>query len=93
MQFPLGKGLRLVAQVIWHQGIRRPEIRGQFWSQLWIILQKKPQLLNLYLGLCAAGEHFWEYRALARKRIEQQMNLHPLATPEVEILTPLPLSV
>ncbi|CAD5963628.1 MAG: B12-binding domain-containing radical SAM protein [Planktothrix rubescens PR222] len=76
MQFPLGKGLRLVAQVIWHQGIRRPEIRGQFWSQLWIILQKKPQMLNLYLGLCAAGEHFWEYRALAKERINQQMNLH-----------------
>lgn len=88
MQFPLGKGLRLVAQVIWHQGIRRPEIRGQFWRQLWIILQKKPQVLNMYLGLCAAGEHFWEYRALARKRIEQQ-----IATPEVQTLSPSPLRV
>lgn len=93
MQFPLGKGLRLVAQVIWHQGIRRPEIRGQFWSQLWIILQKKPQVLNMYLGLCAAGEHFWEYRALARERIEQQINLQPLTTAEVETLNSLPLSV
>jgi len=82
MQFPLGKGLRLVAQVIWHQGIRRAEIRGQFWHQLWIILQKKPQVLNMYLGLCAAGEHFWEYRALAGERIEQQ-----IATPDVKILT------
>jgi radical SAM superfamily enzyme YgiQ (UPF0313 family) len=73
MQFPAGKGLRLVAQLIWHQGLRRPEIRGQFWRQLWTILLIKPQVLNMYLGLCAAGEHFWEYRALARERIAQQL--------------------
>ncbi|MBD2464134.1 B12-binding domain-containing radical SAM protein [Oscillatoria sp. FACHB-1407] len=81
MQFPLDKGLRLVAQLIWHQGIRRPEIRGQFWRQLWIILSQKPQLLNIYLGLCAAGEHFWEYRVLARERITQQLGYDPLETP------------
>lgn len=78
MQFPLNKGLRLVAQLIWQQGIRRPEIRGQFWRQLWIIVFNKPQALNTYLGLCAAGEHFWEYRALARKRITQQLGYDPL---------------
>ncbi|MBL1179117.1 B12-binding domain-containing radical SAM protein [Pantanalinema sp. GBBB05] len=78
MQFPLNKGLRLVAQLIWQQGIRRPEIRGQFWRQLWIILFNKPQVLNTYLGLCAAGEHFWEYRALARQRITQQLGYDPL---------------
>ncbi|WP_299491210.1 B12-binding domain-containing radical SAM protein [Acaryochloris sp. IP29b_bin.137] len=75
MQFPLGKGLRLVAQIFWYQGIRRPETRRQFWNQLWIILLKKPQMLNMYLGLCAAGEHFWEYRVLARERIAQQLDL------------------
>ncbi len=78
MQFPIGKGLQLVTQLIWHQGIRRPEIRGQFWRQLWTILRKKPQVLNLYLGLCAAGEHFLEYRALARERITQQLGYDPL---------------
>jgi radical SAM superfamily enzyme YgiQ (UPF0313 family) len=78
MQFPLNKGLRLVAQLIWHQGIRRPEIRRQFWHQLWVIVLNKPQLLNMYLGLCAAGEHFWEYRALARERITQQLGYDPL---------------
>lgn len=78
MQFPLGKGLRLVAQLIWHQGLRRPEIRGQFWRQLWTIMLRKPQVLNMYLGLCAAGEHFWEYRALARERITQQLGYDPL---------------
>ncbi|BAZ42029.1 hypothetical protein NIES4101_79970 [Calothrix sp. NIES-4101] len=83
MQFPLGKGLRLVAQIIWRQGVRRPEIRRQFWQQLWTILQKKPQVLNMYLGLCAAGEHFWEYRVLSRERITQQLGYDPL---EVSVL-------
>lgn len=87
MYFPPGKGIRLVAQLIWHQGIRRPEIRAQFWQQLWIILRTKPQFLNMYLGLCAAGEHFWEYRVLARERITQQLGFDPLtqtAIPEPE---------
>jgi radical SAM superfamily enzyme YgiQ (UPF0313 family) len=89
MQFPLGKGFRLVTQVIWLQGICKQEIRGQFWRQLAIILLKKPQILNLYLGLCAAGEHFWEYRVLARERITQQIGYDPLATivlPQIERL-------
>lgn len=73
MQFPLRKGLTLITQLIWHQGIRRAEIRGQFWYQLWIVVSKKPQVLNMYLGLCAAGEHFWEYRVLAKERIAQQL--------------------
>ncbi|MBH8556253.1 DUF4070 domain-containing protein [Nostocaceae cyanobacterium CENA357] len=81
MQFPLGKGLQLVAQVIWHQGLRRPEIRLQFWQQLWTIVRKKPQVLNMYLGLCAAGEHFWEYRALARERITEQLGYDPMQVP------------
>ncbi|PSN14828.1 B12-binding domain-containing radical SAM protein [filamentous cyanobacterium CCT1] len=84
MQFPLNKGLQLVAKILWHQGIRRPEIRRQFWHQLWIILTRKPQMLNMYLGLCAAGEHFWEYRALARQRISQQLGYDPLQTSKVE---------
>lgn len=79
MYFPPGKGIRLVLELIWHQGIRRPAIRAQFWRQLWIILRTKPQFLNMYLGLCAAGEHFWEYRALARERITQQLGFDPLA--------------
>lgn len=81
MQFPLRKGLRLLAQLIWYQGICRSEIRGQFWYQLWILLLKKPQVLNMYLGLCAAGEHFWEYRTLARERIAQQLGYDPLQRP------------
>jgi radical SAM superfamily enzyme YgiQ (UPF0313 family) len=79
MQFPISNGLRLITQLIWHQGIRRPEIRAQFWQQLWIILLRKPQILTTYLGLCAAGEHFWEYRVLARQRITQQLGFDPLS--------------
>lgn len=79
-QLPLRKGLQLAAQLIWHQGICRPEIRVQFWHQLWIILLQKPEVLSVYLGLCAAGEHFWEYRALARERITQQLGYDPLAS-------------
>ncbi|MDF5717317.1 MAG: DUF4070 domain-containing protein, partial [Rhizonema sp. NSF051] len=78
MQFSPDKGLRLVAQLIWHQGLLQTEIRGQFWRQLWTILVRKPQVLNMYLGLCAAGEHFWEYRTLARERITQQLGYDPL---------------
>lgn len=78
MKFPPGKSLRLVMQVIWLQGICRSETRGQFWRQLWTIWRTKPQMLNLYLGLCAAGEHFWEYRVLARERISEQLGYDPM---------------
>lgn len=89
-QFPLNKSLRLVMQLIWLQGIRRPEIRAQFWQQLWIILSSKPQMFTMYLGLCAAGEHFWEYRVLARQRISQQLGYDPL---EVSAPEPKPALV
>ncbi|NWF58238.1 MAG: B12-binding domain-containing radical SAM protein [Fischerella sp.] len=81
MYFPPGKGLRLLAQLLWRQGWQRREIRLQFWQQLWAILRTKPQFLNMYLGLCAAGEHFWEYRVLARERITEQLGFDPLTMP------------
>jgi radical SAM superfamily enzyme YgiQ (UPF0313 family) len=81
MRFPLQKALLLLMQLIWHQGIRRPERRGQFWRQLWLILIHKPQVLTTYLGLCAAGEHFWQYRVAARERISQQLGYDPMVSP------------
>jgi radical SAM superfamily enzyme YgiQ (UPF0313 family) len=78
MKIPLGRGLRVLGQLVWHQGLRRPEIRGQFWRQLWTIFWTKPQVLNMYLGLCLTGEHFWEYRSLARERIAHQLGYDPL---------------
>ena len=77
-QFSLTKGLTVFARLIWLQGLQRSEIRFQFWQQLGAILLKKPEVFDLYLGLCAAGEHFWEYRVLARERITQQLGYDPL---------------
>jgi len=34
------------------------------------------------LSLCAVGEHFWEYRVLAKQRITQQLGYDPTITPE-----------
>jgi radical SAM superfamily enzyme YgiQ (UPF0313 family) len=78
MHFPPGKALRLIAQLFWRQGWQRQNIRAQFWRQLWLIARTKPQFLNMYLGLCAAGEHFWQYRILARERITEQLGFDPL---------------
>jgi len=80
MRFPLGKGLRLILQVLWLQGVRRGEIRLQFWRQLAEILWKQPKMFNVYIGLCAAGEHFWDYREVVKDKISEQMGydlLHP----------------
>ncbi|MFQ4139811.1 B12-binding domain-containing radical SAM protein [Nodosilinea sp. PGN35] len=81
ISFPLWKGAKLVARLIWQQGIAMGEIRGQFWRQLWTMATTKPRLLGLYLGLCAAGGHFWEYRELARERIGGQLGYDPLLPP------------
>lgn len=81
MYFPPGKAMRLIAQLFWLQGWQRQETRVQFWQQLWTIFRTKPTFLNMYLGLCAAGEHFWEYRVLARERITEQLGFDPLMKP------------
>ncbi|MEN9224771.1 MAG: DUF4070 domain-containing protein [Thermostichus sp. HHBFW_bins_43] len=78
MKLPLRKELYLLLQLIWRQGVLRSGIRAQFWRQLWIIWRQKPTLLNMYLGLCAAGEHFWEYREVVRARLTQQLGWDPL---------------
>ncbi len=83
MYFPPSKGLRLLIQLLWRQGWQRREIRLQFWQQLWTIVRTKPQFTNMYLGLCAAGEHFWEYRILARERITEQLGFDPLTMSDV----------
>jgi Domain of unknown function (DUF4070) len=85
MKVSPSRGLRIFAQLTWHQGIRQPEIRAQFWVQFWKVLARKPQVLTMYLGLCASGEHFWEYRVLAKDRIAQQLGYDPIA---VAIMSP-----
>lgn len=85
MYFSPGKGIQLITRLLWLQGWQRQEIRAQFWQQLWSILRIKPQFLNMYLGLCAAGEHFWEYRIVARERISQQLGFDPLSQSTVSV--------
>lgn len=87
--FPVGKAIKLISRLIWQQGIRMKTIRHQFWQQLWLILRAKPQFLSLYLGLCAAGEHFWEYRLLARERIAQQLGYDLLLTATTKVSEPI----
>ena len=79
--FSKRKKVVFMARLLWRQGWQRREIRSQFWQQLWQIIQHKPQFLNVYLGLCGAGEHFWEYRVLTRERITQQLGFDPLTAP------------
>jgi hypothetical protein len=86
--FPARKAFKLLTRLFWKQGILMQEIRGQFWRQLWVIWRQKPQLISLYLGLCAAGEHFWEYRQLARERISEQLGYDPLNTPTPKPIIP-----
>ncbi|MEL7228105.1 MAG: DUF4070 domain-containing protein, partial [Cyanobacteria bacterium J06576_12] len=50
-----------------------PGIRRQFWQQLLTILRIKPSMFNAYIGLCAAGEHFWEYRTVVKNKLSAQM--------------------
>ncbi|OUC13547.1 MAG: B12-binding domain-containing radical SAM protein [Alkalinema sp. CACIAM 70d] len=82
----LDRRLRLMVNLFWLQGWQRREIRGQFWRQLWQVFWQQPQLVTTYLGACAAGEHFWEYRELARERITAQLGFDPMTidrtTPE-----------
>jgi radical SAM superfamily enzyme YgiQ (UPF0313 family) len=78
VHFPLAKALRLLLQLLWIQGVRRADIRHLFWVQLLSLLRRQPQLVPLYLSLCAAGEHFFEYRELARERISAQLGFDPL---------------
>lgn len=66
-------------QLVWHQGIRRSETRRLFWQQLADMIRCKPGLVLEYLGQCAAGEHFFEYRQQARSHITAELGFDPIA--------------
>ena len=57
--------------------------------------RQQPRLLAVYLGLCAAGEHFFEYRQLARERIGDQLGQDPLvpAPPAGDVTARAPVLV
>ena len=94
--FTLKQELLLFARVAWHQGIRRPQTRVQFWRQLWTVFRRKPKLFDLYVSMCAEGEHFFEYRVLAKERISEQLQHMSLtsqnATFAVPVSAPVPQS-
>ncbi|MBC8123571.1 MAG: B12-binding domain-containing radical SAM protein [Gemmatimonadaceae bacterium] len=71
---PPARLLRFLLQLVWEQGVRRPQTRGLFWKQLVDMALHRPSLLLEYLGQCAAGEHFFEYRLEARRHIEAELS-------------------
>jgi radical SAM superfamily enzyme YgiQ (UPF0313 family) len=75
---PGRRALRLLPRLLWRQGFQRKEVRWQFWRQLLGILLTRPQLLNLYLGQCAIGEHYWDYREVLRQRVAGHIGRDPL---------------
>lgn len=75
---PRNQIVKILMQLIWRQGLKRPETRWLFWQQLWVMLRNKPQLLNAYFTLLAIGEHFWVYRELIHARITQKLGYDPL---------------
>jgi radical SAM superfamily enzyme YgiQ (UPF0313 family) len=75
---PGRRALRLLPRLLWRQGFQRKGTRWQFWRQLAGILLTRPQLLNLYLGQCALGEHFWHYREVLRERVARRIGYDPL---------------
>jgi radical SAM superfamily enzyme YgiQ (UPF0313 family) len=88
--FTLKQELLLFARVAWHQGIRRAETRVQFWRQLFTMLIRKPKLFDLYISMCAEGEHFFEYRVLAKERIGEQLKDLALNPSKAEFYVPVP---
>jgi radical SAM superfamily enzyme YgiQ (UPF0313 family) len=91
--FSLQQELMLFARVAWHQGMRRPGARLQFWRQLWIVFRRKPKLFDLYVSMCAEGEHFFEYRVLAKERIGAQVKELALTSKATDFYVPVPAPV
>jgi radical SAM superfamily enzyme YgiQ (UPF0313 family) len=69
-QLPELQGL---LRIIWLQGIQRRETRQLFWSQLWDLMQRKPESMVPYLTVCAHGEHFLEFREIVKTQIRSQL--------------------
>jgi hypothetical protein len=88
--FTLKQELLLFARVAWHQGIRRAT-RVQFWRQLFTVLIRKPKLFDYYVSMCAEGEHFFEYRILAKERIGAQVEALSLNPHQPEFYVPAPV--
>jgi radical SAM superfamily enzyme YgiQ (UPF0313 family) len=64
--------IRALLTLCWRQGVVR-KTRWQFWFNLFSILRHNPKVWEPYLGVCALGEHFLEYRSIVRVQIEAQL--------------------
>ncbi|PZD73435.1 Hopanoid C-2 methylase [Acaryochloris thomasi RCC1774] len=64
--------IKAIATICWRQGVLR-KTRWKFWPYLFNMMRLKPKNWQLYLTICALGEHFLEYRQLVRSQIEEQL--------------------
>lgn len=64
--------IRALLILCWRQGIMR-KTRWKFWLYFFAILRHNPRVWDHYLGICALGEHFLEYREIVRTQIEAQL--------------------
>jgi radical SAM superfamily enzyme YgiQ (UPF0313 family) len=64
--------IRALLTIFWRQGVVR-KTRWQFWINFFNILRHNPKVWEPYLGVCALGEHFLEYRSIVRSQIEAQL--------------------
>jgi radical SAM superfamily enzyme YgiQ (UPF0313 family) len=64
--------IRALLTIFWRQGVVR-KTRFRFWMCLAGILRHNPKVWEPYLGICALGEHFLEYREIVRDQIGAQL--------------------
>jgi radical SAM superfamily enzyme YgiQ (UPF0313 family) len=64
--------VRALLTIFWRQGVLR-KTRFRFWICLLGILRQNPKVWEPYLGICALGEHFLEYREIVRDQIGAQL--------------------
>lgn len=67
--------VKALLTLCWRQGVVR-KTRWQFWVNLIGILRHNPKVWEPYLGICALGEHFLEYRQIVKDEIEVQLQAY-----------------
>jgi radical SAM superfamily enzyme YgiQ (UPF0313 family) len=67
--------IRALLTIFWRQGLLR-KTRWQFWLNFISIVRHNPKVWEPYLGVCALGEHFLEYRQIVKDQIESQLQAY-----------------
>jgi radical SAM superfamily enzyme YgiQ (UPF0313 family) len=67
--------IKALLTICWRQGVVR-KTRVQFWANLIGILRHNPKVWEPYIGICALGEHFLEYRQIVKEQIEAQLQVY-----------------